>query len=171
MHKSRYNNGVSIRIREFQQADFDILWQIDQACFDPQLAYSRAELELYMRRPGAFTLVAEAASSDASGSGAASIRGFIVAEARRRIGHIITIDVVPEARRDRIGSTLLDAAENRLLQAGATLVNLETPINNLAAIRFYRKKGYFVEKTVTGYYSGRLDALVMTKKFVPPTSG
>ena len=41
---------------------------------------------------------------------------------------------------------------------------LETPVNNDAAIRFYKQKGYFVEKTVPGYYSNQLDALVMTKE-------
>jgi len=43
-------------------------------------------------------------------------------------------------------------------------VMLETPVNNEAAIRFYKQQGYFVEKTVAGYYSGQLDALVMTKE-------
>ncbi len=57
--QSRYNGGVSFRIRQFEKADFDTLWRIDQACFDPQLAYSRPELAFYMRRPGSFTLVAE----------------------------------------------------------------------------------------------------------------
>jgi ribosomal protein S18 acetylase RimI-like enzyme len=42
-------------------------------------------------------------------------------------------------------------------------VALETPVNNAAAFRFYTQKGYFVEKTVAGYYSGQMDALVMTK--------
>ena len=51
--------AVSFRIRQFEKADFDTLWRIDQACFDPQLAYSRPELAFYMRRPGSFTLVAE----------------------------------------------------------------------------------------------------------------
>ena len=41
---------------------------------------------------------------------------------------------------------------------------LETPVNNEAAIRFYKQKGYVVEKTVAGYYSGQLDALAMTKE-------
>jgi len=48
-----------------------------------------------MRRPGAFTLVAEAK--------AVNVPGFVVAEARRKIGHIITIDVVQEARRTGVG--------------------------------------------------------------------
>lgn len=142
---------------------------MDQICFDPQLAYSRPELAVYMRRPGAFTLVAESATGEASQNGRvqSKIRGFIVAEARRRTGHIITIDVLPEARRAGIGSALLQAAEDRLRQAGAETVALETAVNNKAAIEFYKRKEYFVEKTVSGYYSNQLDALVMRKELVP----
>jgi ribosomal-protein-alanine N-acetyltransferase len=151
---TRYNGGVPFSIRPFEKGDFDTLWRIDQACFDPQLAYSRLELAFYMKRPGAFTLVAE---SDGV------ILGFIVAESRRKTGHIITIDVIAKARRTGAGSHLLRAAEERLSNAGAVAVALETPVNNLAAIQFYKAHGYFVEKTVAGYYSGQLDALVMSK--------
>jgi len=150
---------VRFRIREFKKADFQTLWQIDQICFEPQLAYSQKELAFYMQRPGSFTLVAE----DEAESG---ILGFIVAENRRRTGHIITIDVIEKARRSGVGSALLQAAEEKLLEAGATAVALETPVNNAAAIRFYKSEGYFVEKTVRGYYSNQLDALVMTKALV-----
>jgi len=173
--KYRYNGAVRFRIRQFRKADLDTLWEIDQACFDPQLAYSRPELAFYIRRPGSFTLVAEAADdptddavgdngrSAASNSPLAKILGFIVAENRRGNGHIITIDVIAEARRLGVGSSLLRAAEEKLVQAGTGAVVLETPVNNLTAIRFYKREGYFVEKTVAGYYSGLLDALVMTK--------
>jgi len=164
--QSRYNGGVVFRIRQFEKADFDTLWRIDQACFDPQLAYSRPEMAFYMRRPGSFTLVAEAEGGEVTGNGRATAGtlGFIVAETRRKSGHIITIDVVAQARRAGVGSALLRAAEDQLLRAGARAVALETPVNNEAAIRFYKQKGYFVEKTVPGYYSGQLDALVMTKE-------
>jgi ribosomal protein S18 acetylase RimI-like enzyme len=147
--------AVRFRIRQFEKADFDTLWRIDQACFDAQLAYSRPELAFYMRREGSFTRVAE---------GDTEILGFITAETRRKTGHIITIDVVSEARRTGVGSALLEAAESQLQQSGAKIVMLETPVNNEAAIRFYKQQGYFVERTVAGYYSGQLDALVMTKE-------
>jgi ribosomal-protein-alanine N-acetyltransferase len=145
---------VPFHIRQFEKPDFDILWRIDQACFESHLAYSRPELAFYMQRPGAFTLVAEEDGG---------ILGFIVAESRRKTGHIITIDVIAKARLTGVGSDLLLAAEEKLLRAGAAEMALETPVNNEAAIRFYKRKGYFVEKTVAGYYSGVLDALVMTK--------
>jgi len=145
---------VPFSIRSFQQPDFDTLWRIDQACFDPQLAYSRPELAFYMKRPGSFTLVAE---------NEGSILGFIVAESRRKTGHIITIDVIGKARRAGAGSALLRAAEDKLALAGVASVMLETPVNNLPAIHFYKRHGYFVQKTTAGYYSGQLDALVMSK--------
>jgi [ribosomal protein S18]-alanine N-acetyltransferase len=168
---SRYNDGVAFRIREFEKTDFETLWRIDQSCFDRQLAYSRPELAFYMRRPGSFALVAEGEGVRDSGGGPASILGFIVAEGRRKSGHIITIDVIAAARRAGVGSALLRAAEERLLRAGALAVTLETPVNNEAAIRFYKRKGYFVEKTVAGYYSGELDALAMAKELAQPPVG
>lgn len=157
------------RIRAYQKPDFETLWRIDQACFEPKLAYSRFELAVYMRRPGSFTLVAEtvaAKNEPGNGAQAAQILGFVVAEYRRKTGHIITIDVLQEARRAGIGSALLHAAEEQLRKAGATAVELETPVNNETAIRFYKRLGYYVERTVQGYYSHRLDALVMRKELV-----
>ncbi|MFZ0477517.1 MAG: N-acetyltransferase [Terriglobales bacterium] len=181
---------MPFEIRKFEKSDFETLWRIDQACFDPQLAYSRPELAFYMRRPSAFTLVAEdgksksesgseadranskiavrAAGSEPNGT---RILGFIVADKKREIGHIITIDVIEEARRLGVGSALLGAAEDRLKGNGAVMVDLETAVNNEAAIRFYKQKGYFVEKTVRGYYSNQLDALVMRKALAESRAG
>lgn len=195
MPQSRYNGGVPFQIRPFRKADFDTLWRIDQACFDPPLAYSRPEMAFYMRRPGAFSLVAEAPPtrepgtpispkhlgsdpdhlspnhrapdpsdlSDPNAGPWGGILGFIVAEVGRQSGHIITIDVIAEARRSGVGSALLQAAEERLRESGAMTVALETAVNNAAAIRFYKQQGYFVERTALGYYSNNLDALVMAK--------
>lgn len=175
MLRRHYNGCVSFDIRRFEKSDFESLWKIDQECFDPQLAYSRPELAFYMRRPSAFTLVAEQnaiglnAPPENFTSGKSvvepKILGFIVAEGRRQTGHIITIDVIAEARRLGVGSALLNAAENKLRENGALAVELETAVNNEAAIRFYKQRGYFVEKTVRGYYSNHLDALVMSKAF------
>ncbi len=158
---------MPFRIRQFEKRDFETLWRIDQDCFDPQLAYSRPELAFYMRRPSAFALVAEEQGkgrpADGVPVGGSKILGFIVAEKQRQTGHIITIDVIEEARRLGVGSALLTAAEVRLLENGAIAVELETAVNNDPAIRFYKQRGYFVERTVRGYYSNQLDALVMGK--------
>lgn len=143
-------------IREATAADFRTLWSIDQECFAAGVSYSQAELRHYMKRRNAFTLVKE------DGTG---IAGFLVAESSRRgAGHIITIDVLPRARRAGIGSELLRAGEERLLASGCSAVLLETAVDNEAAIRFYKRHGYSVLKTLPRYYMASLDALLMGKR-------
>ena len=82
---------------------------------------------------------------------------------RRGIGHIITIDVLPAARRSGVGSRLLVAIEERLQNAGVTRVFLETAVDNQAALSFYKRHDYFLVKTVPRYYSNGLDAFVLEK--------
>jgi len=96
---------VSYSIRAFQKEDFETLWRIDQQCFAPGISYSRPELAAYIRMAGAFTLVAEfAAETPGPAPAEREIVGFLVAHAKRRgAGHIITIDVLPKARRAGLG--------------------------------------------------------------------
>lgn len=142
-------------IRDFQPEDFETLWRMDQACFPAGIAYSKPELKAYIRHRGAFTLVA------ADGSGGKA-QGFIVAH-RGPTGHIVTIDVDPGTRRSGVGSALLQAAEERLHAAGSRAVGLETAVDNLAALAFYKRHGYNVIRTWPRYYSNGVDALVLKK--------
>ncbi len=156
-------------IREFQPTDFDTLWRIDQQCFPPGIAYSRAELKLYIRRRGSFTLLAQDAAQDLAKAAQANVpvAGFIVGEAARPNGHIITIDVIATARRSGIGSLLLRAAEDRLRHANCKSVELETAVDNLSALQFYKRHGYNVIQTFPRYYSNGVDALVLQKNLAP----
>ena len=167
-------------VRDHRPQDFNTLWKIDQACFAPGIAYSRYELKAFMRHPGAFTLVAEAAVKAGEGPNGNrllcrvlsedSILGFLVAECGRGIGHIITIDVRADARRHRIGSALLDSAEERLLSAKCQLVRLETAVDNAAALSFYKRRGYNVMRTIPHYYSSGVDALLLERNLLLPVA-
>jgi [ribosomal protein S18]-alanine N-acetyltransferase len=158
---------VEIRVREAQASEFDVLWRIDQRCFPPGVAYSRAELAAYMRLRGAFTLVAAGVAQDHQ----SGVLGFIVARAAgKQAGHIVTIDVLPEARRHAVGSRLLKAAEERLQAAGCRNIFLETAVDNLPAIRFYKKFDYFLVRTLPRYYSNGVDALHLVKELPPPAA-
>ncbi len=142
-------------IREASAADFETLWSIDQECFVEGISYSQPELRHYMRRRGSFTLIQE----DEQG-----VAAFVVAEsARRSTGHIITIDVRPRARRRGHGTELLRAAEERLRLGGCGAVLLEVAVDNETAIRFYKRHGYSVVKTIPRYYLDSVDALLMGK--------
>ena len=161
---------MGFRIREFRKEDFERLWGIDQECFPGGISYTRIELAFYMRRPRAFTLVAEGESQrTVSGPVAApaskEILGFLVGEASARgAGHIITIDVRKEARRRRVGTALLEAAEEHLQGSGSRHVFLETAVDNGPAIAFYKRHGYELIKTIPRYYKNNLDALLLGKR-------
>lgn len=150
---------MSFLLRDFEPEDFETLWRMDQECFPPEISYSRRELGLYIRRRGSFTIVAVGSSDN-------SIVGFIVAYGARPTGHIITIDVVAGARRLGVGSILLRAVENRLLAAGAHAIGLETAVDNIAALAFYKRHGYGVVRTWPRYYSNGVDALVLRKELL-----
>lgn len=154
-----YNSRVPYAIRDCKPEDFETLWRIDQECFAPGIAYSREELKTYMRRRAAFTLVA-------TKPGKGEIAGFIVAQGGPT-GHIITIDVVGGARRAGVGSQLLRAAEDRLRAAGSRGVGLETAVDNVTALSFYKRHGYSVIRTWPRYYTNGVDALVMRKELSP----
>jgi ribosomal protein S18 acetylase RimI-like enzyme len=168
---------VRFTVRDYHPDDFNTLWAIDQSCFNPEIAYSRYELQLYLRRPGAFTLVADLdgqapqslndCPADGDASSDSSILAFVVAESSRRgMGHIITIDVRPAIQRQHIGSALLDGAENRLRSANCHAVRLETAVDNASAISFYKCHGYDVIKVIPHYYSNGVDALLLEKNLL-----
>jgi len=155
----RYNVAVPYVIRDSKLEDFETLWLMDQECFAPGIAYSKQELKLYMRRRGAFTLIA--------GDERGSIVGFIVVH-DDATGHIITIDVISSVRRAGVGSLLLRAAEDRLRERGSRAVGLETAVDNVSALSFYKRHGYNVIRTWPRYYSNGVDALVMRKELTAP---
>ena len=158
-------------IRQYRDEDFKTLLAIDQSCFAPGIAYSAFELKTYIIRRNAFTFVAEERlGQDKSIAGApnSSIIGFIVGERLRNAGHIITIDVRAEARRHKVGSALLELAEKELQQAKCGTVRLETAVDNLSALSFYKRHGYHVIKTIPRYYSNGLNALLLEKDLLSP---
>jgi [ribosomal protein S18]-alanine N-acetyltransferase len=163
MRSSTQNSGAASAVREFEirdstPEDFEALWRMDQECFPPGIAYSRRELSTYMRHRRAFTLVAVEVAGR-------SIAGFIVAYGGSP-GHVITIDVAPKARRSGVGSLLLRAVEDRLAAAGIKTVGLETAVDNVAALSFYKRHGYSVIRTWPRYYSNGVDALVLEKELL-----
>jgi [ribosomal protein S18]-alanine N-acetyltransferase len=152
-----------ITIRDFRRSDFLKLWEIDQQCFPPGISYSQRELLYYIGRPRAFTLVGERQTGETV--------GFLVAESGRRTGHVITIDVVADARRSGLGSRLMAMAEERMRSEGCVAVVLETAVDNAEAMAFYRRHRYFLVKTIPRYYATGVDAFVLKKDLVAAREG
>ncbi len=159
---SPHTANVTFSIRDYNSADFDRLWQIDQFCFPPGIAYTQMELSGFITRRNAITLVGEFQP----GSADAPIVGFVIAQpVRRKFGRILTLDILPQARRFGLATQLMIACEERLRALGCGEVYLETAVDNEPALRLYRKLGYEVLRTLPEYYTSHsLDAFQMGKR-------
>jgi [ribosomal protein S18]-alanine N-acetyltransferase len=153
-----------IQIREWREDDFDALHALDRACFPPPIAYSRRTLRKFLRLPGAQCLVAKCE---------APIAGFILIHAASHkprtipTGHIISLDVDETFRRGGVGSALLHAAEKSLAACGVREVDLETAVDNHAAIAFWQRRGYSIIGRIKDYYDDGADAFAMSRVLPP----
>ena len=178
-------------LRDYRAADFDRVWQIDQLCFPQGISYTQMELSGFITRRHAITLVADidlhsgqgkfpvagvqagnglnpyasAAELPETMAGPEKIAGFIIAHPLRgKAGRILTLDIIPSARRLGLASLLMNECERRLRSVGCKGLYLETAVNNEPALRLYRKHGYQILRTLPDYYSSHsLDAFLMGK--------
>ena len=146
--------SVAIRVREYQPQDFDVLCDIDRACYEPAIAYSRREMRAYLNGPGSDCIVVEHGDR---------IAGFCITARRKRQAYIITIDVLEPFRKRGIGTALLTEVETRLAAHGARVIALDTATDNFAAIAFWQRHGYRKIGVRRAYYPNGRDAFAMIK--------
>ena len=82
----------------------------------------------------------------------------------KRKGHVVSVAVKPEHRRQGIGEALVSKALEAMKLHNAKQCYLEVRASNDEAIRLYKKLGFQVNRTARGYYADGEDAHVMTKK-------
>jgi ribosomal-protein-alanine N-acetyltransferase len=152
---------VRLTLRTYTPEDFETLYEIDQACYEPAIAYSKREFRNYLRFPGAECVIAEEKSK---------VAGFCLTAHQQARGYIITIDVLEKFRRRGVGTALLVEVERRLAGRGVKQMGLETATDNESAIAFWQRHGYRTRGVWKGYYPGGRDAFSMTKVLVPPAA-
>ncbi len=146
---------TGLRIREYTPTDLQILHHLDTVCFPEGIAYSRDELLFYINHKDSITRVAELSDE---------IVGFTVGRIMANsAAHVLTLDVLHAARRNRVGTALIDALHREFRRKGARLSFLEVDVNNAAARHFYEEHKYRYLGVLPGYYNGRSDALRMVR--------
>jgi ribosomal-protein-alanine N-acetyltransferase len=145
----------AIALRDLRADDLEAAFALDQACFEPGIAYSRAEIRSFLSRPGAVALGAEADGT---------LEGFAIAERRGSRGHVVTIDVAATSRRRGLGRRLFTELSRRLEAAGARHIRLEVDVRNAGAIRFYEGLGFTRTRVLRGYYGRGLDGYEMVRE-------
>jgi ribosomal-protein-alanine N-acetyltransferase len=145
-------------LRECRSEDLWRLHEIDRICFTPDIAYTRAELRFYLQHPGSIGRLAEQGGL---------IVGFVVGRTLGYgMGQVITLDVMPSARRQGVGRGLMEALHKEFAARGVELATLEVSVDNPAARSLYEGMGYRLEQLLTGYYGGRTDACRMVCRLV-----
>lgn len=129
-------------------AHAEALAAIHAAAFPPDEAWSATVISLHVGLPGGFGFV------DARG-------GMIVARAIMDEAEILTLAVLPDARRQGLGRDLLRAAMRRAAETDARTMFLEVAEDNGAARRLYTSQGFTEVGRRKRYYANGDDALVM----------
>ncbi len=99
--------------------------------------------------------------------------GFVMAWAAGGDAELLTLAVVPEARRKGVGAALARAAGAGALMRGAVSMHLEVAEDNSAARALYAKLGYEEAGRRHAYYAGAggsIDAIVMRCALTQPAA-
>ena len=151
----------SFAMRPAVLKDLDALAAIDACCFPPGIAYPREEIASLLSEPTVFTLVAERSQT---------IEGFASLQLVRQRGfphssrgELITIDVLPDFRRGRVGWQLHQGLEDWLRAGRGQSIELHVAIDNPAAVGFYERLGYRIVARIPSYYLEAMDAWRMKK--------
>ncbi len=124
----------------------DQLYKIEEKCFD-QEAFSKRQIAYLLTDYNTIALVAKTNSN---------IAGFIIVqvevEENTEFGHIITINVAPNFRRQKIATKMVHEIENLLKQKGINECRLEVREDNHVAIKLYQTIGYQTVGKLERYY-------------------
>ena len=150
-------SALPIKIRHSGAEDVRVLLEIDQICFPADIAFSHDEIASYLSHAKSIAWVAERAGR---------ILGYVMAHIEDDLfAHVITLDIIPEARRQKIGTTLMNRMHKELRQRGVNVFVLEVGVENSPAQKLYKKLQYQYLERLSGYYHGRQDAYRMARFF------
>lgn len=154
----------TFRLRKFKPDDLQAVMQINRETL-PENYSDYFFMDLYERFPETF-IVSELDCRVAGyimcrievGLSNFGLGGLI------RKGHVVSIAVLPTARRKGIAQALIKTALEGMQYYKAKQCYLEVRVTNDAGISLYKKLGFEVSRTIHGYYSDGEDAYVMSKK-------
>ena len=163
--ESRSGEVQSFRIREASAADLAKVIMINRVCLPENYTFFFFD-SILQSYPKAF-LVAEVDGD---------IAGYIMCRVEQgfsklnrlsitKLGHVISIAVLPEYRRRGIAKALLTQAMKALKEEyRCGEIYLEVRVSNTAAISLYQKLGFRIVKVSKRYYVDGEDAYIMARK-------
>jgi ribosomal-protein-alanine N-acetyltransferase len=153
-------------LRQFNQADLEAVININRICL-PENYAPYFFLDTFNTLPETF-IVAEVQGNVVGYIMCRMEHGFSDLRKLRfsKKGHIISVAVMPDFRRQSMGHSLVEQALTALSSLSADECYLEVRITNELAIGLYKKMGFEITRTIPHYYYDGSDAHVMTKPLV-----
>ena len=151
-------------LRPFRPDDLSAVIEINRVCL-PENYSPYFFMEVYKSCPEAF-IVAEI---DRKVEGYIMCRlEFGFSDVRRfrmvKKGHIVSVAVLPDYRRQGIGRELVNASLKALELHGAEECFLEVRAVNDEAVALYKQMGFDTVRTASHYYHDGADAIIMSAK-------
>jgi ribosomal-protein-alanine N-acetyltransferase len=148
------SSPATARIVAMRAAHVDALMPYERDMFGTE-AWTRSS---YLAEVADHRLRHYVAAEDAEGA----LLGWAGVMVVGATAEILTVGVVPAARRRGLGRDLLHALLAEASTRGATEVFLEVRVDNAAAIALYESEGFSRMGVRRGYYdAGRVDALTL----------
>ena len=145
---------MNLRLQPLSKVLADPLSMLHCACF-PEDPWNSSAIAEIMNLTGFFGRIAWLDDM---------LAGFILALDLRKECEILSLGVLPERRREGIGSTLLDSVCSEGRVRGAECIVLEVAVDNSAALALYTGRGFMPVGHRRNYYqqaSRRVDALIL----------
>jgi len=140
-------------IRPATSNDVDELIRLEQLCFEHD-RLKRTDFRNALRAAKSLLLVV-----DDDGS----LSAYALLRMQGRLGHLLSLAVDPQARRQGHGRALIQAVEDAARSRGARHMQLELREDNASARALYHSLGYRRHGTLLGYYEDQSDAHSMQK--------
>jgi ribosomal-protein-alanine N-acetyltransferase len=145
-----------VTLREYKPGDWEAMYALDLACFEPAFRFSRGVMRGFAEAPGAIAVLAEAEGA---------LFGFCVVQMEGHVGYVVTLDVASAWRRQGLARRMMEDVEAKVRAASGVGMALHVFTGNAGAMRFYESMGYGRAGRAEGFYGRGLDALVYRKRF------
>ena len=151
-------------LRQFVPADLETVMNINRVCL-PENYAPYFFMDTFNSLPETF-IVAESQGRVAGYIMCRMEHGFSDVKKLRfaKKGHVISVAVMPEYRKQGMGYSLVEQALVALAALDADECYLEVRTTNYPAIDLYRKMNFEVTRNIPRYYFDGSDAYVMTKE-------
>lgn len=163
-------NDKIIKLRLFSDDDLDDVVMVNRECL-PENYAPYFFMEIFYKYPKGFWVAVDISNNDIIGycmwRTEKSFSYFKKSLHRIKVAHLISIAVLKEQRRKKVGEQLLNSGiESMKIHYEVKECYLEVRISNLAAIKMYEKNGFKKIKKIKKYYKDGENAHLMAKELL-----